>query len=120
MTADQHSEPTPGPWAWLPTADDPDTHSELLPAGYFVGEVDSILHHGADWPMKLADMEQIAAAPDTAAERDRLEAANGELRRLVQTLLDNDPDDDVAAGMTVWDVWRFDARAILAKHGDPS
>ena len=57
------TEHTPGPWAWLPTADDPSSHAELLPAGHFIGEVDSILHHGADWPMKLPDMRLIAAAP---------------------------------------------------------
>ena len=35
------------------------------------------------------------------------------LRDLVQTLLDNDPDDMAADGVTVLMVWRIEARAAL-------
>ena len=66
------TEHTPGPWAWQPTADDPLTHAELLPSGYLIGETDSILHHGANWPMKLPDMRLIAAAPDMLSALDRM------------------------------------------------
>jgi hypothetical protein len=36
-----------------------------------------------------------------------------ELRRLVHALLENDPNDMAADGVTVLDVWRKEARRIL-------
>ena len=38
------------------------------------------------------------------------------LRTLVQALLDNDPDDMAADGVTVLDVWRKEAARILASE----
>jgi hypothetical protein len=48
-----------------------------------------------------------------AAERDALQARVAELRRLVQCLIDVDPEDMAADGVTVLDVWRKEARAAL-------
>ena len=48
-----------------------------------------------------------------AAEKERGER----LARLVQCLIDNDPDDDAADGVTVLDVWRKEARAALHREG---
>lgn len=42
------------------------------------------------------------------------EAGRAELAGLVQMLLDNDPDDDAADAVSVLDVWRKEARAVLA------
>lgn len=39
---------------------------------------------------------------------------NRQLRAMVQTLIDNEPDDMAADGVTVFDVWRKDAKALLA------
>ncbi len=46
---------------------------------------------------------------------DAGEAHAGELARLVQVLLDNDPNDDAADAVTVLDVWRKEARTTLAR-----
>ncbi len=62
-----------------------------------------------------ANGQLLAASWETAAECDRLVVMNEKLQTLVQALLDNDPDDDAADGVTVLDVWRKDARAILAE-----
>lgn len=40
---------TPRPWKWVECAEP--THSELICAEFDVGEADSILYHGADWPI---------------------------------------------------------------------
>ena len=49
-------------------------------------------------------------------EMARLRAVNSELRDLVQTLLDNDPNELAAdGGITVLDVWREAARRALVK-----
>lgn len=45
-------------------------------------------------------------------------AENERLRALVQALLDNDPDDDAADGVTVLEVWRKEARRALAGEQD--
>lgn len=47
-------------------------------------------------------------------EKETAEARIAELEALVQTLIDNDPDDMAADGVTVLDVWRKDARKALA------
>jgi len=59
---------TPGPWAWIEAGADDYSggiyHKELVQKE-FIGEgEDSILYHGADWPMSDADAKLIAAAPD--------------------------------------------------------
>jgi hypothetical protein len=41
------------------------------------------------------------------------------LRMLVQALLDNDPDDMAADGVTVLEVWRKEAARILASEVPP-
>lgn len=57
------SETTPGPWAWANPEEAP-THRELIQEGYGIGDADSILYHGADWPIQEANARLIAAAPD--------------------------------------------------------
>jgi hypothetical protein len=55
------------------------------------------------------------------ADQDLREAADeiDRLRGLVRCLVENDPDDDAADGVTVLDVWRKDAvRALKEKAGD--
>jgi hypothetical protein len=95
---------TPGPWksqGWVPT--------------------------WAYIPVKDARHNVVAAMyPDTAHEytRDdveanaRLIAAAPTLAALVQTLLDNDPNDMAADGVTVLDVWRKEACAALSLARD--
>lgn len=54
-------------------------------------------------------------------ERARAEAAESSLataRQLIQTLLDNDPNDMAADGVTVFDVWRMEALIALSPGGD--
>ena len=64
---------TPGPWKWWPGSTA--TERELCQAQYRLGEHDSILYHGADWPMKEADVRLIAKAPEMAeASRSLLRA----------------------------------------------
>jgi hypothetical protein len=42
---------------------------------------------------------------------------NERLRKLVQDLLDNDPNEAISdAGHTVLDLWRHDARKMLSRH----
>lgn len=43
---------------------DAPTHAELIRADLEVGEGDSILYHGADWPIKLEHKVLLAATPD--------------------------------------------------------
>lgn len=51
-----------------------------------------------------------------AAESRRLERENAKLRALVETLLDNDPDEPIADnGGTVLDMWRQDAKRALGR-----
>ena len=42
-------------------------HQELIWADLEPGEGDSILYHGADWPLEPEHMAMIAAAPDLLA-----------------------------------------------------
>jgi hypothetical protein len=79
---------TPGPWAWSEGTGEYETSADLHRAEYNVGEADSILYHGADWPMTPADKALIAAAPEL------LEAC---LRLLEQQ------DDAIANGVTLDD-----------------
>lgn len=53
-----------------------------------------------------------------AAERDALQARVAKLERLVQILIDEDPDDMAADAVTVLDVWRKEARAALEGKKD--
>ena len=76
---------TPGPWHW--TTGDEATHAELLPDGAPEIAHDSILYHGADWSIKPANARLIAAAPETAAERERLKALNAELLEAAKAAL---------------------------------
>jgi hypothetical protein len=46
-------------------------------------------------------------------EKHALRAEIIRLRSLVQCLLDNDPNDDAADGVTVLMAWRKEARAVL-------
>jgi hypothetical protein len=50
---------------------------------------------------------------DRKAENARLRPESRKLRRLVRTLLENDPDDMAADGVTVLDVWRKEAREFF-------
>ncbi len=59
MSESKHTE---GPWAWA--NGNSKTHKELYPSQFNLGEEDSILYHGADWGMKKADTNLIAAAPE--------------------------------------------------------
>jgi hypothetical protein len=45
-------------------------------------------------------------------ERDRIEI--NMLRKLVRTLIENDPNDDAADSVTVLEVWRQEARQVLS------
>jgi hypothetical protein len=49
----------------------------------------------------------------TNAERREAAAEVKQLRALVRCLLDNNPNDDAADGVSVLDVWRKDARRAL-------
>lgn len=62
-----------GGWKWI--AGDKPTHAELVPADEDGQGRDSILYHGANWPMREADKQLIAAAPVTRQERDALARA---------------------------------------------
>ena len=62
MSESKHTE---GPWAWA--NGNSKTHKELYPSQFNLGEEDSILYHGADWGMKEADANLIAAAPELLA-----------------------------------------------------
>jgi hypothetical protein len=50
-----------------------------------------------------------------AAEADKLQAENARLRRLVQILIEEDPNDMAADAVTVLDVWRKEALAALGE-----
>lgn len=50
---------------------------------------------------------------ELGAEIDDLNDTIGTLRALVKGLIDNDPNEDAADGITVLDVWRRNARAAL-------
>ena len=56
------SKHTPRPWCWLPG--EKPTHKELVQTNLIGEGTDSILFHGADWPMNEADLRLIAAAPN--------------------------------------------------------
>ncbi len=57
----------------------------------------------------------LAATPANALERSRaVEAREAALAGLVDALLQNEPDDMAADGITVLDVWRKEARTVLA------
>lgn len=58
-------------------------------------------------------MSDLKETQDWCAE---LRAENARLRKLVQCLLDNDPDADAADGVTVLDVWREDAKRALKQE----
>ncbi|CAB4155380.1 hypothetical protein UFOVP670_14 [uncultured Caudovirales phage] len=45
-----------------------------------------------------------------------LQARATKLTRLVEILVENDPEDMAADAVTVLDVWRKEARALLARH----
>lgn len=67
--------------------------------------------------VRLANRETgalVDVAARHAAERNAALAEVERLRGLVRCLLDNEPDDMAADGVTVLDVWRKDARAALA------
>jgi hypothetical protein len=51
-------------WTWTddPSPENP-YRTELHRADHAVGEADSILYHGADWPISEANKRLIAAAP---------------------------------------------------------
>ena len=56
------SEFTKGEWIWI---DGDSCHHKELVVKETLGEgVDSILYHGANWPMDKANARLIAAAPD--------------------------------------------------------
>ena len=72
----------------------------------------------ANPPVTNCPMQQysaaLAATPAEALERARQAAKiKTTLLDLVQVLLDNDPDDDAADGVTVLAVWRKEGRAVL-------
>ena len=46
-------------------------------------------------------------------EASALRVENDRLRSLVRCLLDNDPNDDAADGVTVLEVWRREARQLI-------
>lgn len=67
-------------WKWIFGAEK--THKELVVSGLDEGEVaDSILYHGADWPMDETEARLIAAAPETKEQRDELLEAAQEILR---------------------------------------
>lgn len=51
--------------------------------------------------------------PGASNEVHRLRAENRRLRELIRALLENNPDDDAADGVSVLDVWRKEARRVL-------
>ena len=50
------------------------------------------------------------------AETKELQARATKLTRLVEILVENDPEDMAADAVTVLDVWRKEAREFLARH----
>ena len=63
--------------------------------------------------MSDAMRERAIALEDECYE---LRIQNSQLRRLVETMLDNDPSEPIADnGMTVLDGWREDARRVLKR-----
>lgn len=70
---------------------------------------------GFDW--KYADNEVTAdeAYEYVKAELERLNAALGRSRNLIECLVENDPNEAITdAGHTVLDKWRYDAKDFLA------
>lgn len=68
---------TPGPWEWTPGdcyGLGSECHRELVREG-LRGDADSILYHGANWPMTDADAALIQAAPELLAALRGLLAA---------------------------------------------
>jgi hypothetical protein len=56
-------------------------------------------------------MQHVAHRPSD--EIHHLRAENGRLRELIRVLLENDPNDDAADGVSVLDVWRKEAHRML-------
>ena len=55
------SERTKGKLVWTYGTGDFEWSADLHPADMEKGSCDSVLHHGADWPMKPADAAHIVA-----------------------------------------------------------
>lgn len=72
---------TPGPWKFSNPCGDLrcKEHLELHEKRYRVGEGDSILYHGADWPVNSANARLIATAPELLAACIELHAEVGKI-----------------------------------------
>lgn len=107
QSAEQRAEPTPGPWRY----------SEVI-GGCFVYGSDGrqILSYKSSPSLEnRANAKLIAAAPDTAAERDRLKAANVELvKALAWYRID---DERAVEGGVLESVFDRPATAALKAHG---
>lgn len=75
---DQQAQHTPGPWGIS-------THD----GAHFVGKkgFPSVARTWTDSPEELVNARLIAAAPETAAERDRLKSINDDLLAALETVL---------------------------------
>jgi hypothetical protein len=76
MTKAKH---TPGPWVVGPVDDTVVTHLGADGARYIVAEIAGDYNQPDTWPIMEANARLIAAAPETAAERDKLREINAEM-----------------------------------------
>ncbi len=140
MTAEQRSEPTPGPWNVQGAA-------EFDGEGYGQPDIAPFRIIGNGWVLASvigdvsdinaeANARLIAAAPETAAQRDRLEVANVELLDALTKAVGlcsycdgtgkaYTHEDEMAVGCSPGQseipcAACEEPRAVLAKHGDQS
>ena len=73
---------------------------------------------GANHDLAQFHAQSAAALFYLAAERDALQKRVAKLERLVEILVENDPDDMAADAVTVLDVWRKEAREALEGKKD--
>ena len=71
------------------------------------------LDHWSGYPMWIAQDWTYHGPCLTPAEATALQARVAKLKRLVEILMENDPDDMAADAVTVLDVWRKEASAAL-------
>ena len=129
--AEKRAEPTPGPWTFrcaLTPSDGGYDYGIIAKRGeksYCIAEVIEVVDYGLHLNAE-ANARLIAAAPDTAAERDRLKAVNEELRTVLvecEEYFDQRADaDHNGVSFIANDEMRLltEIRDILVKHGDQS
>ncbi len=123
-TAEKRAEPTPtptpGPWNVIPG----DSKLTIEAAGTAIASVGTVGYWEKFSPKDEANAHLIAAAPDTAAERDRLRAALQQAEEGAAIIVGqiSAPQDGLSPETTAWVVKQAmaisnRARAALKAHG---